>query len=155
MTQTAAATTAQPNVSAIKEIELCSSNNKLITSSVSCSYCLSVLCNRTIQNNMWMSTCVVYGTCYCCCRCCCLTHIHRSYFWKNKKKRKNNLTTQSDDAIHYSFRIVSLENKSMIIISFVNILSWDLMKGNSPRHRFQNTILLSYFSSISKIEMCF
>ena len=55
-----------------------------------------------------------------------------------KKRREKNSTTQIDDAIHYSFRIVSSENKSMIIISFVNILSSDLMKDNSPRHRFQN-----------------
>lgn len=150
MTQTAAATTAQPNVSAIKEIELCSSNNKLITLSVSCSCCMAVLCNRTIQNNMWMSTCVVQRTCYSCCR---LIQIHRSYFsekWREWTTWRHKSTTQ------FIIHIVSSENKSLIIISFVNILSWDLMKGNSPSHPFQKyNFTFIFFLHKSNRNVCF
>lgn len=106
--------TITPNVSAIKEIELCSSNNKLITSSHS--HRSFFVQSRTKNRN----ACVHVMKRTCCC-CCCFIQIH--IFEKYKER-----TTQID-AIHYSFRIVSLENKSMIIISFVNIL--DSMEGNS------------------------
>lgn len=123
----------QPNVTTIKEIELCSSNIK--------SDHFGLFTSWPSERNKCLCTCSTNVLWRICALLKFIDHIFTN--------RKKSLTTQIG-AIHYAFRIVPFKKK-MIIISFVNILY--LMSGNSlNKCRLQYT---TAFISIIKIVFCF